>query len=673
MGRRKGRLRTRLAAGVRRALVSAGLVAVVAIAVFGGQWSLSHAAAIRRLARGPSETLFLDADGAPWFPLDPRRREISLERVSPALRAAVVAVEDHRFFSHHGIDALAVARALAHNLRAGGLSEGASTITQQLARTLFLSRERSFSRKAREAVLALLLESQLSKNRILELYLNHVPLGGVNGVEAFALDFYGKSAADLTLAEAALLAGVIRAPSALSPRSHFEDALSRSRVVLSRMRATGSISAAEERAALAARVRIAPERPTDLTRSGYAQEYLRRAFRQRAGDEDPVGWRIRTSFRIALQRAAETAVAEGLARLAHPGLQAALVAIDPQSGDLLALVGGSDFRVFPFNRATLARRQPGSAFKPFVYAAGLARGGSPVTRVPGVASPGFAAALQEQGTRADPDDQAGSLTWREALAVSNNEAAVAVLRSVGAPAVLDLALKAGLPGQPDVPSLALGTGQATPLDLTLAYAPFANGGWAVDVRAIRAIDDQRGETVYEGAGARRRVLGPAVAFQALSLLRDVVSRGTGASAQSLGFPVAGKTGTTDDYRDAWFIGFSSRLVAGVWVGFDQPKPIGAGAYAAKVALPIWTAFMRRAAASLPPGDFAVPPDLLAVELCRVSFETPSDRCPTYTEYFKTGDVVPQRPCPIHGGSLRQRVGRAVGGFFERVRSIFRRR
>ena len=237
----------------------------------------------------------------------------------------------------------------------------------------------------------------------------------------------------------------------------------------------------------------------------------------------------------------------------------------------------------------------------------------PVTRVPGIASPGFAAALQEQGGRADPDDPAAALTWREALSVSDNEAAVAVLRSVGSPAVLDLALQVGLPAQPDVPSLALGTGQATPLELTVAYAPFANGGWAVDTRAIRAIEDQRGATVDEDAGARRRVLAPPAAFQALSMLRDVVTRGTGAAAQSLGFPVAGKTGTTDDYRDAWFVGFSSRLAAGVWVGFDQPKPIGEGASAARVALPIWTAFMRRAAAVLPPGEFDA-----AAGICRRS-------------------------------------------------------
>jgi membrane carboxypeptidase/penicillin-binding protein len=386
-----------------------------------------------------------------------------------------------------------------------------------------------------------------------------------------------------------------------------------------------------------------------------------------------VGWSVRTSFRLPLQQAAEDAVTTGLARLARPGLQAALVAIDPQTGDLLALVGGSDFRASPYNRATLARRQPGSAFKPLVYAAGLARGGSPVTRVPGLASVWFAEARRDIGGWTGPDEPAGSMPWREALSVSSNEAAVAVLGSVGAPAVRDLALRAGLPEQPNVPSLALGTGSATPLELTLAYAPLANGGLAVRSRAIRAIEDQRGEVVYEDQGGRVRILSPQVSFQALSMLRDVVKRGTGEAAQSLGFPVAGKTGTTDDYRDAWFIGFSSRIVAGVWVGFDRPLTIGEGAYAAKVALPIWTAFMRRAAAVLRPGEFEPPGDLEAVALCSVSFEKPSDRCPTYLEHFKIGDVVPERPCPLHQESLRQRVARAVEGLFERVRNLLRRR
>ena len=239
--------------------------------------------------------------------------------------------------------------------------------------------------------------------------------------------------------------------------------------------------------------------------------------------------------------------------------------------------------------------------------------------------------------------------------------------------MLDLALQVGLPAQPDVPSLALGTGQATPLELTVAYAPFANGGWAVDTRAIRSIEDQRGETVYEDAGARRRVLAAPVAFQALSMLQDVVKRGTGAAAQSLGFAVAGKTGTTDDYRDAWFVGFSSRLAAGVWVGFDQPRPIGEEAFAARVALPIWTAFMRQAAAVLPPGDFRAPPELQRGRTLQRLIRNTLGPVPDVRRALQGGGRRAAAPLPIHGGSLRQRVGRAVGGFFERVRGFFRRR
>lgn len=656
----------------RRLMLWVSLSAFVVFALVGGRWVFSHGRAIRRLAQGPAETVFLDAQGAPWFTLDPRRIEVPYDAVAPALRQAIVAAEDKRFWRHYGIDPLAVGRALAHNLRSRRLAEGASTITQQLARTLYLSRERTASRKAREAALALLLEALLSKQRILELYLNRVPLGGVHGVEAFARDIFGKHAADLDLAESALVAAVVRAPSTLSPRAHYEAALGRSRTVLAAMRAAGMITVAQEQAARAERPRIAPEAPPDPSRSGYVQDYLRRAFRERAGDEEPAGWRVRTSFWATLQEAAESAVAGGLGKLGRPGLQAALVAIDPRTGDVLALVGGADYRASTYDRALLARRQPGSAFKPFVYAAALKDGGSPVTRLPDLASPGCAKEQEALGKKLPADAPEATLTWREALAVSDNDAALTVLKRVGTPAVRELARRAGLGDQPDVPSLALGTGQATPLELTLAYAAFANGGWAIDPRPIPAIEDQRGDTVYEDAGAPRRVLPETVAFQTLSMLRDVVGRGTGAAAQSLGFPVAGKTGTTDDYHDAWFVGCSSRLVAGVWVGFDRPAPIGDGAYASRVALPIWTDFMRRAAAVLKPGEFTPPRELQAVKLCSVTFAVPTGRCPTYTEYFKSTDIVPQESCPLHAESFGQRVVRAVGGFFQRLRDFFRR-
>ncbi len=656
---------------VSRTVGWALLAAVTAGALVGGVWIASHALAIRRLSTGASGTLFLDETGKDWFPLDGRRVDVPIAQIAPALRQAVVAAEDRRFWSHWGIDPLAVGRAVLHNLRRGAPVEGASTITQQLARTLFLSRERTVSRKLREAVLALLLEVQLPKERLLELYLNRVPLGAVHGVEAFARETFGKRAADLTLAEAAMVAGVIRAPSALGPRAHYDRALAVARRVLGRMRAEGMISAAAERAALAARPRLADGPPSGGERSGWAQDYLRRAFRDRVGEEDPPGWRVRPTLSRELQLAAETAVSEAIARLRRPGLQAALVALDPQTGDLLAIVGGADYGTSTYNRAVLASRQPGSAFKPFVYAAALERGDSPATRVPGVRSRSFEEERERVSARVGQDDPAAFVTYREALARSDNDAALAVQRKVGTAAVADLARRAGLPEQPQVPSLALGTGSATPLELTVAFAPFANAGYAVRPRALAAVIDQRGRTVFQDQVRRVPVLSAAAAWQALAMLREVVDSGTGTGARAAGVPAGGKTGTTDDYHDAWFVGFVPGLAAGVWVGFDRPATIGEEAYASRIAVPIWAEFMRRAAKLRPPGTFTPPRNVDAVELCSISHALPTDRCPTYAEYFKEGDLVPEARCPLHSGSLRERLGRAFGGLLDRVRRIFR--
>jgi penicillin-binding protein 1A len=647
------------------------LVAVTAGALVGGLWIVPHARAIRRLAAGASGTLFLDETGKAWFPLDGRRVDVQIARIAPALRQAVVAAEDRRFWRHGGIDPLAVGRAVLHNLRRGAPLEGASTITQQLARTLFLARERTVSRKLREAALSLLLEIQLPKERILELYLNRVPLGAVHGVEAFSLETFGKHAADLTLAEAALVAGIIRAPSALGPRAHYDLALAEARRVLGRMRAEGMVTAEAEQAALAARPRLAAGPSSSGERSGWAQDFLRRAFRDRVGEEDPPGWRVRPTLSRAMQLAAEAAVAEGIARLRRPGLQAALVALDPHSGDLLAIVGGADYDTSTYNRAVLASRQPGSAFKPFVYAAALERGDSPTTRVPGVRSPAFEAERERLGAWVDRDNPAALETYREALARSDNDAALAVQQKVGTAAVADLARRAGLPAQPLVTSLALGTGSATPLELTVAFAPFVNTGFAVRPRAIAAVIDQRGRTVFQEEIERVPVLSAAAAWQTLSMLREVVDSGTGTGARAAGVPAGGKTGTTDDYHDAWFVGFVPGLAAGVWVGFDRPASIGEEAYASRIAVPIWADFVRRVARLRPPGAFTPPHEADAVELCSISHVLPTDRCPTYEEYFKKGDIVPDAKCPLHGGTLRERVGRAIGGLVDRIRRIFR--
>ena len=665
----------------RRKLQDALAVVLIGVVATGGLmaewWLARHYVAIWRLTRGVGDTMFYSGDGRPWFPLDEARRDVSLDQVSPFVVKAVIAVEDHRFYHHPGIDPVGLARASVRNLRSGGVVQGGSTLTQQLARTLFLSNERTWARKGKEAVLALMLEQVLSKDQILELYLNRIYLsGGVYGVEAMSKKLFVKRARDLNLPEAALVAGLIRAPSALSPWSNLDGALQRSRTVLERMREQGFISAEDERAALDAHVRITSSPGLADTRSGYVKEYLRQLFRDQMGGDHPPDWQVRTTFLPEVQAAAEQAVAGGLRRLGIADLQAALVAIDPATGDMLALVGGRDFNTAPFNRAVRSRRQPGSAFKPFVYAAALERGLSPVSVLSDLRSIS-AGAYQEWVPRNAEGDAPDSQTLREALLESNNQAAVALQQRIGSGSVLKVAESLGLHDLPNVPSLALGTGLVTPLELTAAYAVFPNGGYAVKPRAIARILDDGGATAYENPLELRRVLSEPVAFQALTMLRDVVDMGTGASARSLGLrlPAGGKTGTTDEFKDAWFVGFSTSVVAGVWVGFDQPAPIGREAYGARIALPIWTEFMRRTARALPASEFPVPAGLREVELCRVSYLRPVESCPTYVEYFKEGDDVPSRLCPIHRGNFKQEARRVVNDLLSRLgrklRGIFK--
>jgi membrane carboxypeptidase/penicillin-binding protein len=368
-----------------------------------------------------------------------------------------------------------------------------------------------------------------------------------------------------------------------------------------------------------------------------------------------------------VQLAAERAVDDGLARLGKRGLQAALVALDPETGNVLALVGGRDFTASPFDRAVRSKRQPGSAFQPIVYAAALGRGLSPVTVLDNLHSV-IAPGRQEWAPRNAEEDAPDEETLRQALLESNNQAAVALQLRIGSAPVLSLASALGLRDMPNVPSLALGTGVVTPLELTTAYAAFPNGGYLVAPRGIVRVLDAENRVVLETAVHRKRVLSEPVAFQTLTMLRDVIDLGTASAARGMGVrgAVAGKTGTTSEFKDAWFVGFTTSVVAGVWVGYDQPEPIGSEAFGARVALPIWADFMRRVARALPAEQFAVPEGMREVELCRVSYLRPVESCPTYVEYFKDGDDVPHRLCPIHQGSFKQEARRALDGVLARV-------
>ncbi len=640
---------------------------------------MRSATAVHRLTRGVGDTVFYAADGQPWFRLDEQRHDVPLADISPSLQHAVVAVEDRRFYLHPGIDPVGIVRATIHDIRSGGRVEGASTLTQQLARTLFLSNVRSFGRKAKEAVLAVLIEAELSKDQILELYLNRVYLSaGVYGVEAMSEHLYRKPANALTLAEAALVAALIQAPSALSPWSNYDGALERSHLVLARMREQGFITPAQEAAARGTRPRIQAYRLPNDTRGAWAKEFLRQQFRNEFGGDHPPDWQVHTSFRPEVQEAAERAVSSGLRRLNARGLEAALVAIDPSSGDLLAVVGGADFSRSTFNRAIRSRRQPGSAFKPLVYAAALEHGFSPVSVLKGLNSVSAPGDPEWVPRNASATEHADAMTLRAALIESNNAAAAMLQQRVGSPAVLKLASDSGLNALPDVPSLALGTGLVTPFDLTVAYTAFPGEGEIVRPRGLISVYDARGYQVLDAPVEKRRVMDAATAYQMVSMLKDVVDRGTGSPVRALGVrgAVAGKTGTTDEYRDAWFVGFSSSVVAGVWVGFDQPARIGREAYGARVALPIWADFIKRTSRQLPADEFAVPDSVRGEPLCSVSYLKPVDGCPVYTEYFKSGDQIPTQLCPIHRGTFSERAQRAVKGFFRslgsRIAGIFRR-
>ena len=649
------------------------LTSLLVLSILGAWWAGRHGWTIDRLTRGVGDTVFYTADGRPWFAMDEQRRDVSIDQVSPNLRNAVIAVEDHRFRYHPGIDPLGFSRAVVQNLRARGVAEGGSTITQQLARTLFLSNARTWGRKAQEGALALMLEMRLTKEQILELYLNRVYLGaGTYGVEKMAQHLYGKSARDLTVAESALIAGLIQRPSGLSPWTNMNGARERSHTVLQRMREEGYITAEEETTARAAKLRIRGYPQSDRADNGYAKQYVRQQFRTAFGGDHPPDWKVFTTFNAALQAEAEAAVTRGLARLGRHDLQAALVALRPDNGHIVALVGGRDFTRSEFDRATRSRRQPGSAFKPFVYAAALERGYSPVTllaqpeQIP-VKGVGDWRPRNVSRSSLEP------LALREAFIESNNRTAVGVQQAIGSRPIRNLGAELGLADLPDVASLALGAGAVSPLQLTAAYAVFPNGGYAIRPQGIASVLDAHGAEAWDTRDRKSRVISAETAYQMVSLMRDVIDRGTGAAARARGvnFPAGGKTGTTNDGHDAWFVGFTSSLVVGVWVGLDKPAPLP-NASGARYALPIWADFVTRAARAVPARGFSPPASLHQQDLCSVSYLQPTEHCPIYREYFKDPREVPGGECRIHRGpSIRERMGDAVRGWLDKLRGVFK--
>jgi penicillin-binding protein 1A len=548
-----------------------------------------------------------------------RRRPVELERVPAHVRLAFLAAEDSSFYEHHGLDLAALLRAAWKNVSGWGIEQGGSTITQQLAKNVLLDRERSVSRKLREMALALRIERRLEKDEILERYLNEIYLGaGAFGVGEAAWRYFGKPVEALDLSESALLAGLPQRPSKHSPLVDPAAAERRLRYVLEQMRDLDFAPHKAIEAALASPPELRPSAEPEGTRvAGHFLEEVRRALSERLGSRVLLegGLTIETTLRLDLQQAAWEAVRAGLREHAgddEPRPEGALVALDAATGDVLALVGGYDAAASPFDRVTQARRQPGSAFKPFVYAAAIAAGWSQASMLPDYPQQYWDPAAGTFWTPRNYNDRfRGLVTLREAFVRSLNNPTIELMRKVGTKRVLKVARAAGIQSPLDANlGIALGTSEVSLLELTRAYGPFANGGHRLEPRFVRRVLDREGRVLAEnldllpadpdaapaGAEPAPPALDARVAFVVADLMRGAVDEpdGTGHGAISLGRGIAGKTGTSDDYRDAWFVGFSSDIVAGVWMGHDQPRPLGRKATGGRAALPLWIRFMRAA-------------------------------------------------------------------------------
>jgi penicillin-binding protein 1B len=615
-------------------------------------------------------------------------RPVRLAEVPLVLMNAVLAAEDHRFFEHSGLDARSLVRAAWTNVRAGRVMQGGSTITQQLIKNRLVGARRTYLRKLSEAWLATLVEWRYSKEQILEAYLNEIYLGqrgglAVRGVGAAAGAYFRKEIHQLTPAEAALLAGMVRAPNSYSPAVDPERARARRDVVLARMRDLGMLSAADWQSARAQPVRVPPAAAIAQP-APYFTDHVRVELEQRFGDvRASVGTSVFTSLDVALQRFAEAAIVRGLDRLetrsprlgrTEPGrrLQAALVALDPATGEIRALVGGRDYQASQFNRATLARRQPGSAFKPFVYLAALRRHGDapPLTAASLVDDTPITLTVGRDtwSPRNYNDRYEGRVTVRRALEQSLNAATVRVAESAGLPNVVETARAMGFAGGlTPVPAVALGVFEATPLELARAYLPFVNGGMrSPPVITVRAVRDRDGSVEPGNATEPVAVITPAEAYLVTSLLQGVIRAGTGNAARALGVTgaVAGKTGTTNEGRDAWFVGYAPHLLAVVWVGFDGSDAHGLSG--ADAALPIWADFMRQAMDTYPQPDFTVPGGITFADVDAANGQLATRFCPVVARETFLAGTEPS-PCQEHGG-----MGDQLNDWWRRLREWWRR-
>ena len=638
--------------------------------------------------RPPLATYVYARDGEQIYQFFVERREpVGIEKVPSYLLNAFISLEDRRFWRHWGIDILRILRAAEINLRERRIVQGASTITQQLARNMFLTQKRTIKRKIREAILAVKIERAFSKEEILEKYLNQIYFGyGVYGVEAASHFYFGKDVSELDLSECAMLAGIPRSPLIYSPFRDSAAAIKRRNIVLKIMKDQGWIDDSLYKIATKEHLKLAPgpKKREAAPFAPYFIEMVRRYVLERYGEEFlyELGGKIYTTLDVSLQKKAEKVVDSMLTyyedrynisprkkdyvpdTLNPPKyLQGALVTLDVHTGEILSLVGGRDFKDSQFNRVTQLFRQPGSAFKLFVYTAAIDNGYRPSQLVDDI--PYLAKQLTPEEGWWFPENFdnrfLGPIPIRKALALSRNLATVHLAEELGPVTIALYARKLGLPlslygiGGVDIPpylGIALGAPSLSLLELAHAFSTIANYGVRTEPYFITRIEDSRGRVLEERGPIERPVLDSTTAFIMINMLESVIKEGTAVSAwRRYGFdrPAAGKTGTTNEYRDSWFIGFTPELLTGVWVGFDSVMTIFDGATGARVALPVWANYMKEATEGLPVTDFIVPSGISWATVCSASGLLKTNNCPpflTYLECFKEG-TLPQEECPVH--------------------------
>jgi 1A family penicillin-binding protein len=602
----------------------------------------------------PEASVVFDIKGRPIKGLaEENRISIEFEEIPESFKAAIIAVEDKNFYNHHGIDFTGILRALFLNLKAGKITAGGSTITQQTAKTLYLSNERTISRKIKELFYALELERRYSKDEILTRYCNSIYFGhGAYGLEVAARTFFNKNARDLSVEESALLAGLPNAPSLYDPYVNPQAAKQRQRVVLQRMWEEGYITEAE--------LEDIADRELQYQRADYVlgeapyfiamvRDYVSEKYGERVVYQG--GLKIYTTLDLDMQKAANKAYQEGM-KEREANVQAALVALDVSNGDIRALIGGRDFALSNYNRV-FSERQPGSTFKPFLYSLAMEWGMTQAEQIK-CEEVEFKLPTGDTYTPEDYGDDKyhwKEFTLKEALMISDNVIAVRLNHLLGPQDVANHAEKFGFKNIEPILSLPLGSKEVTPLDMAAAYSVFANEGIYSRPRYILKVMDQYGQVLEESDSQQRRVVSPENAYIISDMLKGVLEAGgTGSHLKALvGRPAAGKTGTTDDYNDAWFVGYTPQLCCAVWVGYDQGRNVnlvgGVGAG------PIWANFMREASANLAPRDFKKPDAVNLINVCLDSGLVAAESCPRSKQMAFIEGSEPREICYYHTSSL----------------------